>query len=514
MGLNKESRTINASKNASSAFLNKFVILLLAFISRRFFIRYIGVHYLGINGLFANILTLLAMADLGLGTAMNVSLYKPIAEGDTRKISALLNYFRRIYYVIAAAVMGIGLSLIPFLKYIVNMDQNIPHLYLYYVLFVAKSAISYLFVYKASIIKADQRQYTVNSIDVYVNIIKVVLEIIAICLFKNYLVYLLLEVGGVVAHNLVISYIADKSYPFIAEKAEIRPEEKKGIFTDVSSIFLYKIAYSLLNGTDNVLMSIIVGTIYVGLYSNYLTITHNLEQFIAMLFTSLTAGIGNLVATATPEHRYETYKAMQMVSFWICGIVSVCLLYLMQDFIVIWVGRDLLLDDLTMIAIVLNVFFSTCMRPVWTFREGTGMYKQIRYIMFATAILNLILSIVLGKIMGVSGILFATSISKLCTYFWYEPNILFRDFFHKPVSLYYREFLRNTILLAFCMAVCFIPAHFIPGTNIIFWLFKAIVLCCMVSVLYYFRYRRAPEFANIKTKAVGLIRKITGKFRR
>ena len=332
--------------------------------------------------------------------------------------------------------------------------------------------------------------------------------------FSRIIFYLLLEVGGVVAHNLVISYIADKSYPFIAEKAEIRPEEKKGIFTDVSSIFLYKIAYSLLNGTDNVLMSIIVGTIYVGLYSNYLTITHNLEQFIAMLFTSLTAGIGNLVATATPEHRYETYKAMQMVSFWICGIVSVCLLYLMQDFIVIWVGRDLLLDDLTMIAIVLNVFFSTCMRPVWTFREGTGMYKQIRYIMFATAILNLILSIVLGKIMGVSGILFATSISKLCTYFWYEPNILFRDFFHKPVSLYYREFLRNTILLAFCMAVCFIPAHFIPGTNIIFWLFKAIVLCCMVSVLYYFRYRRAPEFANIKTKAVGLIRKITGKFRR
>ena len=162
-------------------------------------------------------------------------------------------------------------------------------------------------------------------------------------------------------------------------------------------------------------MSIIVGTIYVGLYSNYLTITSNLEQFIAMLFTSLTAGVGNLVATESPEHRYDTYKAMQMVSFWICGIVCVCLLYLMQDFIVIWVGRDLLLDDLTMIAIVLNVFFSTCMRPVWTFREGTGMYKQIRYIMFATAILNLVLSIVLGKILGVSGILFATSISKLCT---------------------------------------------------------------------------------------------------
>jgi hypothetical protein len=181
---------------------------------------------------------------------------------------------------------------------------------------------------------------------------------------------------------------------------------------------------------------------------------------------------------------------------------------------VIWLGRNLLLDDLTMIAIVLNVFFSTCMRPVWTFREGTGMYKQIRYIMFTTAILNLILSIVLGKILGVSGILFATSISKLCTYFWYEPNILFRDFFHKPVRLYYREYLQNTILLAFCMAVCFVPAHFIPGTNIVFWLIKAVILCCIVSIFYYLRYRKAPEFANIKSKAAGLIRKITGKFRK
>jgi hypothetical protein len=154
------------------------------------------------------------------------------------------------------------------------------------------------------------------------------------------------------------------------------------------------------------------------------------------------------------------------------------------------------------------------MRPVWTFREGTGMYKQIRYIMFATAILNLILSVVLGNILGVSGILFATSISKLCTYFWYEPNILFRDFFHKPVGLYYREYLLNTVLLVFCIAVCWVPARFIPGTNIVFWLIKAVILCCIVSIFYYLRYRKAPEFANVKSKAAGLIRKITGKFRK
>ncbi len=510
MGLNHDTRTMNATKNASSAFINKFVIMILTFVSRKVFIVFIGVHYLGINGLFANILTLLSMADLGLGTAMNVSLYKPIAEGDTRKISALLNYFRKMYYVIAAAVMVIGLSLIPFLKYIINMDRDIPHLYLFYVIFVLKSAVSYLFVYKSSIIKADQRQYTVNNIEVYVNIVKVVLEIIAIWLFRNYLIYLLLEVAGVLAHNLVVSYIADRSYPFIRERAEIRPEEKKGIFTDVSSIFLYKVSYSLLNGTDNVLMSIIVGTIYVGLYSNYLAITSHLVQFISMLFASLTAGIGNLVATEEPEHRYRTFKTMQMVSFWICGIVTICLFYLMQDFIAMWVGEELLLDQLTMYAIVLNVFFSTCMRPVWTFREGTGMYKQIRYIMFVTAILNLVLSVVLGKILGISGILFATSISKLCTNFWYEPNVLFRDFFHKSVRFYYLEYLQNALLLAAAGALCYLPARFIPGRNILFWLLKACILVVLVCAVYYTRYRRTPEFANLR----GKMNQITGKIKK
>ena len=131
MGFNQDSRTINASKNALSSFCNKMIMLCLTFISRKLFIKYIGIEYLGINGLFANVLTLLSLADLGVGTAMNVSLYKPIAEHDTRKLSALLNYFRQLYHLIAITVFLIGVALTPFLKYIINMDRDIPHLYCY-----------------------------------------------------------------------------------------------------------------------------------------------------------------------------------------------------------------------------------------------------------------------------------------------------------------------------------------------------------------------------------------------
>jgi len=500
MALNTGSRTINATKNAAVSLINKLCILVLTFISRKFFIQYIGVEYLGINGLFANVLTLLSLADLGLGTAMNVSLYKPIAENDTKKLAALLSYFRTIYYFVAAGVTVVGLGLIPFLKYIVNLDKDIPHIYLYYSMFVIKNAVSYLFVYKSAIIRADQRNYVVNRIDIYVNIAKVVLQCIVIVAFKMYFLYLLLEVLCVLAHNLVVSHIANRDYPFIKNREELSKSEKKGIFSDISSVFLYKIAWSLINGTDNILMSVIVGTIYVGMYSNYSALTRNTEMFVALMFTSLTASIGNLVATSSPERRYKTFQSMQMVSFWLCGIITVCLFFLTQDFIQLWFGKELLLDNLVLTAIVLNSFFSNCMRPVWSFREGTGMYKQIRFIMFATAILNLILSIVLGKLLGLSGILFATSISKFLTYFWYEPNILFKNFFKVSPSKYYMGYVTNAVVLLIIVIVCFIPISFLKEVTVMNWIIKAVICFVVINVVYYIRYRNTEEFDNIKKK--------------
>lgn len=506
MGLNSESRTVNAGKNAVSAIGNKIIILILTFISRKFFIQYIGVEYLGINGLFSNILTLLSMADLGLGTAMNVSLYKPIAENDFRKLSALLNYFRKLYIIIAAGVMVIGFALMPFLKYIVNMDQDIPYLYVYYAVFVLKSAVSYLFIYKSSIVRADQKAFQINKVEVYTNVVKVVLQLVVVMTLHSYLVYILLDVVTIVVQNFTVSHIADKNYPFINLKEELSSEEKKDIFSDISSVFLYKIAWSLLNGTDNILMSMMIGTIYVGYYSNYYTITSNLELFIALLFTSLTASVGNLVATSTAENRYKTFKTMQMIGFWISGIVSVCLLFLMQDFIVLWLGEEMLLDNITLVAIIVNIFFSICMRPVWTFREGTGMYRQIRYIMFVTAILNLVLSIILGKIIGLSGIIFATAIAKLTTYFWYEPNILFKNFFNKKVGSYYLNYVVNTILIFICIGLCYIPLHFISEISIFTWLLKAFICLVIINLVYFVRYSKTEELKNVKQKATQLLR--------
>lgn len=503
--MDDSSRTENAGRNVISAFVNKMCILLLTFISRKIFIQYIGVEYLGINALFSNVLTLLSMADLGVGTAMNVSLYEPIAKNDTERLAALLGCFRKIYCAIAAVVTVIGIALVPVLKYIINVDVDLPYLNVYYVIFVLKNAFSYLFVYKSAIICADQKTYVVNRIEVWVNILKIVLQISAVAVFQKYIHYLLIEAVSVVINNIILSVIADKRYPFIRRDVKLNRNEKKKIYNDIYSVFLYKVSGSMLNGTDNILMSILVGTIYVGMYSNYYTITNNVEMFIGLLFTSLTASIGNLVVTAGTEKRYQVFKTMQMVSFWLCGFVVVCLLYLTQDFIQIWLGKDMLLDQLTLVAIVTNVFFSSCMRPVWTFREGTGMYREIRYVMLGASVLNLILSVILGRWMGISGIIFASSISRIATYFWYEPRILFRKFFKKKETEYYGDYMKNFVLVFTSIAVCYIPIQFFSSVNIFSWLAKGIICGMSVSIIYFLYYRKSEEFLLLKEKVKQLI---------
>lgn len=497
MASNSTSRTIYASKNIVSALIDKIVSLILSFISRKLFILYIGIAYLGINGLFANILTILSLADLGLGTAMNISLYKPLAENDTDKLAGLLGYYKKLYRLIAAGVLVIGIGLLPFLPYLVNLNSDIPHLEVYYVLLVLENAVSYLFVYKSAIIRADQKSYLVNKVDILTNVGCVILQIISIMILHSYLVYLLISIARVMVHNVVLSVIADKRYRFINNTIALNQDEKKSIFSNVSSMFLYKVAYTLINGTDNILMSVLCGTVYVGLYSNYYTLTGSIESFVALVFSALTASVGNLVATAKEDKRYETFKTIQLVSFWSCAYISIGLFFLMQDFMQLLFGKELLLDELTVIAIVLNTFFSISMRPIWTFREGTGMYRKIRYIMLGTAILNVLLSVILGKLIGISGIIFATSLSRVSTYFWYEPSILFRDFFHQKPWQYYGPFLQNTLLILCCGAICAVAVSFIKTVSILSWLLKAVICTVVVNGIYLIRYRKTREFSDL-----------------
>lgn len=510
MYLNEKSRAENAKRNAMFAVAKKIVTLVLVLISRKFFIKYIGVEYLGINSLFANVLTLLSLADLGIGTAMNVSLYKPIAEKDYKTLAAIIGYFQKIYWTIAAVIVVVGMGLIPFLKYIVNMDQDIPHLYLYYVIMVCRNAFSYLLAYKASIITADQKSSTSDNITIWLTFIKTVLEIIVIILFQNFLAYLLIDVAFVVTRNIMVTLVANKEYPFIKEKAELDGEQKKRIRSNVFSLSLYKISFVALNGTDNILMSVMVGTVFVGMYANYYSVSTNIEAMLGLIFMALTPSIGNLVATSKGKDIRRVFNYAQIASFWISGVVCAGLTFLIQDFITLWLGEGMLLDKYTVAAIALYQYYAICMRPIWIFREGTGMYRQIRYIMLATAGLNIVLSIVLGKYMGISGILFATTIANMLTCFLYEPRILFKTFLNTNPIIYYRDYLINVLLTLFGMVLCYFALRRLTEISVMMFIVKGVICVSIMSAVYFIRYFKTPEFKELVERVLSLVTKKQG----
>lgn len=486
-------RTKKAVKNIAYNMINQVLGLVLTFISRTVFIWGFGIEYLGINGLFADVLGLLSMADLGFNTAMVYSFYKPLADDNSKKIAALISFYKQVYSIIAIAVIFIGVCLIPALPYLINVEKKIPNLNIIYLLSLINVVISYLWIYRTSILSADQKGYIITRIGMISNVVRTVLQILSIVLFRNYILYLV--IGSIVAviNNIISSQISVKQYPYILSGECLPKAERRNIFDTIKSVFIYKISSVLLNATDNILISIIISTTAVGYYSNYLMLQNKITQFYALFFTSLTASIGNLIVTEKANKRFEVFECEQSISYIICGVVIPCYVGLINDFIRIWLGEFYILSDLVVIAIGINMYLSCVLQPLWSYREATGLYRKTKWVMLICATLNLLLSIALGETMGLSGILFASGLSRLLTYVWIEPWILYRDYFEsKPYKYYVQLFGNAALIIALTLLLNLTVGKLIYVVSVLTWIYKALLwggISLIITLLLYCKTR-------------------------
>ena len=266
----EKSRTSNSIRNIVVSVGCQLATLVLSFITRTLFIHILGTDYLGINGLFSNILSVMSLADLGFGTAIVYTLYRPLMENDQKQISAVINFYGKVYTIVAAIMLIVGVGIVPFLKYLVNLENELPFLHLYYILFLLDSVCSYLYVYKSAVLEADQKNYIVKTNRTVFLLITNVVKLIVLYCTRNYFSYLIVQIIGTLLSNISIYRIAEKKYPYLRNSNEqLGKTEKKSIIDNVKSLFLYKIGGVILNSTDNILISAIVSTTVVGLYSNY-----------------------------------------------------------------------------------------------------------------------------------------------------------------------------------------------------------------------------------------------------
>lgn len=390
---------------------------------------------------------MLSLADLGLATSMIYSFYLPLAENDHVKLNALVSYYRKIYAKIAILISIIGIALLPFLNLVIKVDKPIPYLWLYYLISLANTVISYAFVYKTMVLQADQKNYLISKNNMVFNTVKSITQIAVILLTGNYVAYLCVQLISTFLSNFVLSRKVDETYK-IHRFSQIESDiiNKNELYINIKSVALYKFSQVVFSGTDNVLISVLVGTIWVGYYSNYNLVITSIAAMISILYVSVSASIGNVIAVESSQKKKITFDTIQMLSLLITCFSSVCLYLLLGDLITVWLGKTYVLSNMILASVIFNFYVMGVVQPIWVFREATGIFKETKYIMVIAALENLILSIILGNFSGVAGIIFATAVSRLTTYFWYEPRILFREHLKESSVGFYTSILTNAIL--------------------------------------------------------------------
>ena len=438
MRMNDKSRTHNTIFNALTIVLN--------FLTRIVFIKAFGENYLGINGLFSNILSVLALAELGVSGAIVYCMYKPIVEKDYKHLAALMNYYKKLYQTIGIVVAILGLLVVPFLSVLVNIEANIGNITFYYLLYLLNTVASYFLVYKTSILTADQKDYVIKICKVVISVIQFcVLSIVALQL-HNFYIYLLFQIGFSILNNYICSKVAERMYPFINEHVELPQEEKRQIWNNISSMFSYQIGNVILNNTDNILISVMISTIVVGYYSNYSMIVAAISTFIQLIFGSVTASIGNLVAEGNESKQRDIFNVLQLMSFWVTSFSVICFCVLFQDCISILYTTHYLLNYDIVIVCAFNFYIVNILYPIYCYRNTVGLFKDTKMIMLFTSLINLVLSIILGKVIGLFGILVATGLSRILTNFWFEPIKLFKKYFKASVFPYFLKQIISAVL--------------------------------------------------------------------
>lgn len=498
---NEKSRTGIALKNVSITLLSQIIYIIVSFVCRTLFTEILGAEYLGLNGLFSNILTMLSFVELGIGSALVYKLYKPLKENDKRKLIVYMNFYRKVYFAIAFIVACLGICMVPFLDYLVEapgIDINVPFLYLLYLL---DTVISYLYVYKKSILIADQKNYIVVLYTQTFNIIMNIGQIGILVFTHDYIMYLLFKILCDWLNNVACSKQAEKAYPFIKEKTKekISESDEKELKENVKGLLIAKIASVSFDGTDNIFIAKFVGIASVGIISNYTLILTILNGVFNQIFYSLTASIGNLGVDSSKEHVEEVLKRLYFLNAILYGYMGIGMTLLLRTFVVgIWIGEGYILSFFTIFLLVWELCLRGMHYPIYMTRSALGLFSQMRKVPLFCALLNIILDFILGKFYGIDGIIIATIIARIIVRaadIW----VLYRNAFKMSVFEYYGTHLKFLLLVLMCMAASsFICGLFEVKNVMLGFVIDIFIISFLYGSAMYLIYRKSNEFCYYK----------------
>lgn len=483
---------INIGVNIVGYILNT----VMGFVCRMVFVRTLTAEYLGINGLFTNILTMLSLAELGIGVAIVYALYKPIAENDKPKIAALMQFYSHAYRIIGIVVAIVGLALIPFLNLIIKEPPDIKeNIYIIYIVYLFNTCLTYFFSYKSTIFTAAQRNYVQVGLSYAITTVQSLLQILFLVKTKEYYVYLALQTVGVFTFNIVISYLADRSYPYIKNK-NIEPlpkDEKRSLFKNIKALTVSKISELLVYSTDNIIITYLTGLAVVGEASNYTLFTNTLGSITSQLFNSLISSFGNLNALVDNKTKYYYFRILNLSNFIVYSWTSIGICFVVSDLVEVFYGAKYVLSP--NIAYVLGVsFFVLGMNSApMIYRSSLGLFKYGQYILIFTAAINIGLSFLLGNYWGLFGIYLATIIARLMTNCWYFPFCVLKFGLNVKPYKYFIDYIKFSLIFVIEALICYFICKFFAFHIIINIILKILVCTIIPNAIALLVYGRTKE---------------------
>ncbi len=494
-------RVKSAARNIAFGYAGNITTQLLGFVLRTIFIEHLGDTLNGVNDLYTGILSVLSMAELGVGTALNFSLYGPVARKDYEKIKSYMLLYKKAYRVIGLVIGAIGLAISPFLPYLVKQPEGVGvrDLTLYYFIFLFNTVSSYFVAYKYSLVNAEQNNYIQTNIITITKMVTVSLQIVIIIFTGNFYLYLLTAAFVELMQKIFVSRYLNRRYPYLSDKdvKSLSKEETGEIVNKTKALVFHKVGDVARLQTDSMIISAFINVTLVGYVGNYNMILTSVANFVNIIFNSVLSGFGNLIATESREKQYRIFKVYRFFACWIYGFSAVGFFLLLTPFIVIWQGKEKVLAGSVVACILIDYYFKGDRIVLSNFKTAAGVFEQDKYLALIQGVVNLVISIVLVQKIGLLGIYIGTIVSGLIANFT-KPFIIYKVCFDKKAGAYFMDSVKYLAVLMVILGLLTALKGIVMQTVTIGSFAVMFVTCCLVfNGLFLLCFGRTEEFGYI-----------------
>jgi len=496
-------RIQKAGKNIIFGYLSNLVILLVNFIQRTVFIYVLGRTLSGVNGVYTDVLSVLSLTELGIGTALNYSLYKPVAERDIEKIKSYMRFYKKAYLTIAGVIAVLGIAISPFLKYILKNPGNLTvrELTLYYYLFLFNTVISYFVTYKYSLVNAEQKNYIQTNITTLTKMATATVQIAVLLLFRNFLFYLLAQSVVELLQKIFVTAYLNRLYPYLRDPdvKKLTAQETQVVATKTKALICHKIGDVARLQTDKIIISSFVNVDTAAVVDNYVYIITYVGNFVNIIFDSVISGFGNVVATESKERQYLLFKVYRFFACWLFGFGAVGFFHLLTPFIGgVWLhDSSWTLPQITVALLVIDFYLKGGRTVLLNFKIASGLFEQDRFLPLIQGAVNLVVSIVLVQKIGVTGVYVGTLISGIMANL-IRPGIIYRVCFAKKAGTYFRDSLKYIgVILAVGVVITPIRRVVMGKVTILTFALMVLLVTLLYNLVFLAVFHRTEEFSYL-----------------